>query len=159
MNENAISSTPQNNLIPIEIKQCRGYKWFIRVTYKVIETDIEIYKDKLALFQGSGFSKVKAKEQQEIMFRDIDSIKVSRRVCLPNLIFAGIALILTLISGVWAGLLAVAAVLIVGSAATVTIFSKNLPPYRIPTEFKSEANELKDALDQHLYRYSPQGQA
>ena len=125
-----------------------GKKWFLKIPYKVIETDVKFCDDTIHFHQGSGFASGKNnKSQKVIRYSEISHVTANSKISTPNTIFAAICGILTLVTQMWALLVVVAIVLFMGTTAVVTISLINGLSFEIPTEFKSEADELKVKID------------
>ena len=128
-----------------------GKKWFLKIAYKMIETDVSFLDDKITLSQGSGFAKVANKISTDIEYKNINSVIVKRKYSIPNVILASLAILAALITQVWAVLIVAALVFWIGSTA-VTIIQHSDGAYEIPTEFKSEAEELQIKINAAIHR-------
>ena len=103
---------------------------------------MDFFDTKIKLAQGTGFAKVSNKTNTEIDYKNITSVTVKRKYSIPNVILAICAVLGAFLTGVWAALIVAALVVWIGSTAVAEIqHSGNI--YEIPTEFKSEADELQ----------------
>lgn len=130
------------------------WKKFFSLIYRTVKTDLSFKDDKIVITKGTGFSKAKKFVETEIMYEDITSVKVRRKVDTTNLILAAFGIIGALITQVWAALFVVAVVLYWGLTAVATISYKNdMCEYDIPTEFKSDALDAKGKIDLALSQF------
>ena len=136
------------NNVEVNVKNGRyvGKKWFIKLAYKMIETDVEFLSDKLSLSQGSGFVKAKNKVTTEIKYENIKSVTAKRKISIPNALLAVAAVVAAFASGEYAVLLAAAIVLFIGTTAVAAI-EHSEGVYEVPTEFKAEAEELQEKIN------------
>ena len=138
--------TQENSKVNVKGGRYVGYKWFTRIQYKKYETDVEFFDDRVDFSQGSGFVNVKNKTLTSIKYKDIQSVTVKRKYSVPNVILAVLAVFGVLMTGVWCALILAALVVWVGSTAVTTVEYSN-ETYNIPTEFKSEAEELQSKIN------------
>lgn len=136
------------NNVEVNVKSGRyvGKKWFIKLAYKMIETDVEFLSDKVTLSQGSGFAKVKNKVTTEIKYENIQAVTTKRKISIPNAMLAAAAVVAAFASGEYAVLLAAAIVLFIGTTAVAAI-EHSEGVYEVPTEFKAEAEELQEKIN------------
>jgi len=154
--EKTVSDTSivKNATITVEEGHYRVWKKFFSLIYRTVKTDLSFQNDRIVINKGTGFSKAKKFVQTEIMYEDISSVKVRRKVDTTNLILAAFGIIGTLITQVWAALFVVAVVLYWGLTAVATISYKNdMCEYDIPTEFKSDALDAKGKIDLALSQF------
>lgn len=135
-------TTEQNVKVNVKGGRYVGKKWFIKFPYKVIETDVDFFDNKVSLSQGSGFVKASYKTPSDIVYTDIYSVLVKRKYSIPNIILAIFTVLGALITEVWFALVVAAVVVWIGSTA-VAIIQHSGGNYEVPTEFKSEAEELQ----------------
>lgn len=152
---NQTSSAPLlKNGVSVEDGHYSMWKKFFSLIYRTVKTDLSFKDDKIVITKGTGFSKAKKFVETEIMYEDITSVKVRRKVDTTNLILAAFGIIGALITQVWAALFVVAVVLYWGLTAVATISYKNdMCEYDIPTEFKSDALDAKGKIDLALSQF------
>ena len=139
-------ATQENTKVNVKGGRYVGKKWFIKLAYKTIETDVEFFDNKISISQGQGFATVKNKFTTDIVYNNISFVEVKRKYSVPNIVFAICAAAGALITQVWAALLIAAVVFFVGSTAVVSVqYSGGC--YEIPTEFKSDAEELQTKIN------------
>lgn len=109
------TSIVKNPTITVEEGHYRVWKKFFSLIYRTVKTDLSFQNDRIVINKGTGFSKAKKFVQTEIMYEDITSVKVRRKVDTTNLILAAFGIIGTLITQVWAALFVVAVVLYWGT--------------------------------------------
>ena len=139
----------ENNKLNVKGGRYAGKKWFLKIAYKIIETDVDFTDDKVVFSQGSGFATAKKKFATAIDYNAITDVSAKSKISIPNAVFAAICAILALLSQVWAILAISALVLFLGSTAVVSVESKTdygNSIYEIPTEFRSEAEELQEKI-------------
>ena len=136
----------ENEKVNVKSGKYVGKKWFIKLPYKTIETDVDFFDKKMNLSQGAGFAKVSNKINTEIDYKNITSVTVKRKYSIPNVILAVCAAFGALISSAWAVLIVALAVIWVGSTMSVEI-RHNDNIFEIPTEFKFEAEELQTKIN------------
>lgn len=139
-------ATQENTKVNVKGGRYVGKKWFIKLAYKTIETDVEFFDDKLSISQGEGFATVKNKITTDIVYSNINFVEVKRKYSIPNVVLAVCAAAGALITQVWAALFIAAIVFFVGSTAVATVQHSG-GCYEIPTEFKSEAEELQTKIN------------
>ena len=123
-----------------------GRKWFIKLAYKMYETDVEFSDDHIKLLQGTGFAKAGYKTPTQIRYSSIYSVDVNKKLSIPNVIFAIIVAIMAVAMQVWAALIISLIVFWIGKTATVTI-NYSAGKYIVPTEFISEAEDLRNRIN------------
>lgn len=139
-------STETNVNVNVKGGRYVGKNWFIKLAYKMIETDVDFFDDKVKFSQGTGFAKVTNKYTTDIEYKNIQSVTTKRKISTPNIVLAVLAAIGGVMTGAWFVLLVAAGVLFVGSTAT-TIIQHSAGIYEIPTEFLSEAEELQTKIN------------
>lgn len=166
-NENINSSTPQQctysntqtenqntppqrseekiNIVNIKGATYVGKKWFIKLAYKMYETDVDFYNTFMSCKQGTGFSKVRTKIQIDFKYEDIYAIDAKKKYSIPNIVFAVIVDIMAFATQVWAALIISLIVFFIGKTAVVVIHNSR-GTYEIPTEFMSDAEELRNKI-------------
>lgn len=138
--------TDENEKVNVKGGRYVGKKWFIKLPYKTIETDVNFFDTKMDIAQGSGFAKVSTKTNTEIDYKNITSVTTKRKYSIPNIILAICAVLGAFISSAWAVLIVALAVVWIGSTMSVEIqHSDNV--FEIPTEFKFEAEELQTKIN------------
>lgn len=123
-----------------------GKKWFIKLPYKMYETDVEFFDEHMMLTQGTGFAKAGYKIPVQIRYDAIYSVEAKKKYSIPNIVFSVIVAIIAVAMQVWAALLVSLLVLFIGKTAVVTI-NHSAGVYTIPTEFISEAEELRNRIN------------
>lgn len=138
--------TTQENL-KVNVKGGRyvGKKWFLKIAYKMFETDVDFFDDKITLSKGTGFAKVTNKVNTNIKYKDIISVTTKKKYSVPNIITGTLIALLCLLTGAWVGLLIAALIIWIGSTAVTEVQHIN-GVFEIPTEFKSEADELQTKI-------------
>ena len=139
-------TTEQNAKVNVKGGRYSGRKWFIKIAYKLIETDVEFYDNEVVLSQGTGFAIVKNKSATNIKYSDITSVETKKKYSIPNIVLATFAVLCALMTGIWEALILAVVVAWIGSTAVVSIQHSD-GVFEIPTEFKSEANELKEKIN------------
>ena len=120
-----------------------GKKWFLKIPYKVYETDVD-FSDKFVTF--CQWTKASNKTDVQIDYSSIQSVDVSTKYSIPNVIFACIVVLLTIIMKTWIALIIVPVVLFIGRTAVASVkYGSSI--YTVPTEFKSEAEELRNKIN------------
>lgn len=114
--------------------------------YKVVETDVEFYDDRLTLSKGSGLVKGKNKTTTEIMYKNICSVTTKRTCSRVNIIISCVIAIAALLTGIWLAFLLATIPVFVGTTAVVAI-QHSEGNYDVPTEFKSDAEELQAKIN------------
>ncbi len=140
-------ATTQNQKVNVKGGHYVGKKWFIKIAYKTIETDVEFFDDNVTLSQGSGFARANYKTPTCISYSNISTVTTKRKISTPNIVFAIICAILAVASQIWAVLIVSAFSLFMGSTAMVTINLGMNNTYEIPTEFMSDAEELQTKIN------------
>ncbi|MBO4897788.1 MAG: hypothetical protein J5590_05775 [Clostridia bacterium] len=134
-----------------------GRKYFLKLPYKIIQTDIVFKDEVMELYQGSGFIKVKNKEKTTIKYSDIQNVDVKRSLSLPSIITTLLVFILFIMTqnleAVLGVVLVVATILFLGSNGVTRIYYGGLLSYYILTDFKSEGLEAKKAIDMAMAQY------
>lgn len=121
-----------------------GKKWFLKIPYKTIETDVKFNDDAIYFFQGSGFASCKNnKTKTVIRYDEISIVTASTKISAPNITFAVICGLLALFTQIWAILVIAVVVLFLGTTAVTVVSLENGLSFEVPTEFKSEAEELQ----------------
>lgn len=141
--------TKENKNVNVKGGRYVGKKWFLKIAYKTIETDVDFADDELVLSQGSGFAKAGKKSTTVINYSNITEVNSKSKMSTPNAIFAIICAILAVCTQVWAILAVSALMLFLGSTAVVAVenstkYGNNI--YEIPTEFRSDADELQEKI-------------
>ena len=148
------TSIVKNAKITVEEGHYRVWKKFFSLIYRTVKTDLSFQNDRIVINKGTGFSKAKKFVETEIMYEDITSVKVRRKIDTTNLILAAFGTIGALITQVWVALIVVTVVLYWGLTAVATISYKNdMCEYDIPTEFKSDALDAKGKIDLALSQF------
>ena len=113
--------------------------------YKIIQTDVEFYDNKIRLSKGQGFLKPKNITTTEILYNNIVSSIVKRKCSSTNIIISCTIVIAAVLSGIWLALICAAVPIVVGFTAVVEIQHSN-GTYEIPTEFKEDADKLASKI-------------
>lgn len=140
------TAKPNGKKVNVQNAKCVGKKWFIKFAYKTYETDAEFFDDFMKLSQGTGFSKVNYKVPVQINYSAIYGVETKNKFSIPNIIFAVVVALLALIMQVWVALLISLVVIFIGKTAVVSINHAG-GVYTVPTEFMSEADELKNKIN------------
>lgn len=123
-----------------------GRKWFIKLPYKLYETDVNFSDVALTLAQGTGFIKVKYKTPTKIHYNEIYGVNTQKKFSIPNIIFSAILALLAISMEIPEALIISLISIFVGKTAIVSIrHSSGI--YIVPTEFISEAVELQDKIN------------
>lgn len=141
------NTTQETSINQVNIKGGRyvGRKWFIKLAYKMYETDVDFYNTFMSCKQGTGFSKAGTKIQTDFKYEDIYAIDAKKKYSIPNIIFAVIVAIMAFAMQVWAALIISLIVFFIGKTAVVVIHNSR-GTYEIPTEFMSDAEELRNKI-------------
>lgn len=147
----AVGTTTQNTstrIKKVNIQKGRyiGRKWFIKLAYKKYETDVEFFDEHMLLSQGTGFATVGYKVPTRIDYTSIYGVTTGKKFSIPNVIFAIVVAVIAVAMQVWAALLISLLVFWLGKTAVANI-SYSGGVYVVPTEFISEADELKNKID------------
>lgn len=124
-----------------------GKKWFLKLPYKTYETDVEFTDKSVKLSQGTGFVSAGYKYDTEIEYKNIMHMSVKSKFSIPNIVAAVAIAILSIATEIFAGLIPVAVIIFIGKTATLSILH-SCGEYIVPTEFKSEAEELQIKINQ-----------
>ena len=139
-------TTKENVKVNVKGGRYKASKSINGNVYKVIETDIEFYDDRITLSKGSGLIKGKNKITTEIMYKSISSVTTKRKCSSVNIIISCAIAIAGLLTGIWLAFLLAIIPVFVGTTAMVAIeYSEGI--YDIPTEFKSDAEELQAKIN------------
>lgn len=136
-----------------------GWKYFLKIQYKTIKTDIIFGDTEMELYQGSGFAKVKNKVRTAIKYDDIRSVEVKRTVSAPSIIFAIISVLMLFVTQMWnsetvLGMAVLVGVdLFLGSNGFARINYGSGETYDIITNFKSECEEIKQKTELAISQY------
>lgn len=136
----------ENQKVQVKGGKYIGRKWFLRLAYKTIETEVDFVDAGVSMLQGSGFVSIKNKVRTNIRYQDITSVSTQRKYSLPNVILAIICALLTIILVQPAGIIPMLVVLFMGRTAQVKINNAG-HEYIVPTEFMSEAQDLETKLN------------
>ena len=154
-NKTDISKTA--NKVSVPSGQYSGRKYFLKLVYKTIETDVTFNDTEIELHQGSGFSKAKNKKETLIKYEDIKSVEAKRTISAPSIIFSFLCALLFFVSptletffGVATG---IAVIVFLGMNGVTRINHGAWVEYEITTDFKSEAIEAKDKIEQLQEQY------
>lgn len=143
----SIPSTGQKiNTVTVKGGRYIGKKWFIKIPYKFYETDVEFTNQYMTLSQGTGTVKSGPKATAQIFYNKIYSVDTKKKYSIPNVVFACIIALLAIITQIWALLIIILVVLFIGKTAVVSIHHSN-GIYEVPTEFFSEAEELRNKIN------------
>lgn len=123
-----------------------GKKWFLKLPYKTIETEIDFEDEEVSILQGAGFTTANNKIRTNIRYKDITSVTSKRKFSLPNMIFAIIWGLLAIIMEVPELLIVAAIALFIGKTAQVKIDYAG-QEYIVPTEFMSDAQDLETRIN------------
>ena len=143
---------------PLFIGRYSGQKWFLKIPYKIYVTDVYIEKEDLLLYQGSGAFSASSRVPVYIKRNTVRAISTKNKFSVSNTVLAvGGMLFALLIKGAelfvspigWGLMIACAVAFFVGKTAVVEIHHRG-GVYEIPTEFMSEAEELKNKLTHEL---------
>lgn len=130
-----------------------GKKWFIRLSYKVIETKIDFADERILLSQGSGFFKAKNYIDSEILYKDIATVSRFKKFSTPNVITSCICVILGIAMNVLPEVLIPAVlILVIGNTAAVKIAHSG-GAYIIPVEVMSAAEEIETKINLALNQW------
>lgn len=154
------SSDIPSGVNEVSFPECSYSMWkkFFSLIYRTIKTDLSFKDDKIVITKGTGFSKPKKFAKTEIMYEDISSVRVRRKVDTTNLLLAVFGFIGALITQAWAALIVVALVIWWGLTAVATIsYNNDMCEYDIPTEFKSDAEDAKEKIETALKQYKAIG--
>lgn len=146
-NQSATSnrSETKTNIVNIKGGRYVGRKWFIKLAYKMYETDVDFFDTFMICKQGTGFAKAGAKTQTEFKYSDIYAVDVKKKYSIPNIVFAIIVAIMAVAMQVWAALVISLIVFWIGKTAVVVIHYQG-GTYEIPTEFISDAEDLRNRI-------------
>lgn len=130
-----------------------GKKWFIRLSYKVIETGIDFADDRILLSQGSGFFKAKNYVDSEILYKDIATVSRFKKFSIPNVITSCLCVILGIAMDALPEVLIPAVlILLIGKTAVVKIAYAG-GAYIIPVEAMSAAEEIETKINLALNQW------
>lgn len=136
----------ENAKVSVKGGRYSGKKWFLKFPYKTIETDIDFFDEKVIFEQGSGFATVSCKYKTEIKYDEIYSVKVANKFSIPNTFCAVLFALFGFITEVYAVLIICLLLLWLGKTAVAKVTYSG-GTYEIPTEFKSDAEEIKDKIN------------
>ena len=139
-------ATQENTKVNVKGGRYKSSKSINGNVYKVIETDVEFYDNCLTLSKGSGLVKGKNKITTEILYKNICSVEIKRKCSVVNIIISCAIAIAALLTGIWFALILAVIPVFVGTTAVVAIHYTE-GKYEVPTEFKSEAEELQTKIN------------
>ena len=139
------NSETKTNIVNIKGGRYVGKKWFIKLAYKMYETDVDFFDAFMLCKQGTGFAKAGMKTPTEFKYSDIYAVDVKKKYSIPNIIFAIIVAIMAVVMQVWAALVISLIVFWIGKTAVVVIHYRG-GTYEIPTEFISDAEDLRNRI-------------
>lgn len=142
-------NTESNTKVVVKGSKYTGKKWFLKIAYKTIETDVDFTDNNVIFSQGSGFASVKEKQTTPINYDEITNVSAKSKVSIPNAVFAVICAILAIATQIWALFAITALMLFSGSTAVVAVerlTNYGNIIYEIPTEFRSDADELQEKI-------------
>ena len=139
-------TTQENVKVNVKGGRYKSSKSINGNVYKVVETDVGFYDDRLILSKGSGLVKGKNKITTEIMYKNICSVTTKRKCSSVNIIISCAIAITALLTGIWLAFLLAVVPIFVGTTAVVAIQHSG-GCYEVPTEFKSEAEELQTKIN------------
>lgn len=140
------------NKVNVQSGHYVGKKWFIKLAYKTYETDVEFLEDHIDLLQGTGFARAGYKTPSQITYSSIYSVDTAKKFSIPNVIFAIVVAIMAVAMQIWAALIVSVIVLFIGKTAVVSIKHYG-GVYEVPTEFLSDAEELRDKINMAKNQY------
>lgn len=145
-NKNSNIKESKKNCVTVRGGQYTGNKWFIKFPYKTYETDVTFSDEYITFVQGSGFWNIHNKFKTELPYSSIIEVKTYKKHSIPNVILAVCAVILAIMMQKWVNLFIAAFAIWIGKTAVVAVNSAN-GNYIIPTEFISDAEELKNKIN------------
>lgn len=139
-------NAPPEKKINIATSTYIGHKWFLKIPYKTYETDVRFSDKSVCFYQDVGSFGAAHKIPTDIEYKRISYVESKVEFSIPNIVFSVIVALAALVTQIWAALIIIPVVLFIGrTAVTKVIYSGGV--YLVPTEFKSEADELKSKID------------
>lgn len=128
-----------------------GKKWFLKFPYQRCDTEVEFLDNAVRLSQGTGFATVGYKTPIEIEYRRIYEVTAKSKFSLANILTAVCVAVLSICMEALLGLIPAAVIFFIGKTAVVNIKYSG-GEYTVPTEFLSEAEDLRSKLNRAIHQ-------